>query len=519
MTRRALLGRSCLAAALLVLAALPAQGRTLAEIWRTGEMRICVAGSSADYYQTNGEDFARDLGVQPRTTVLKSWDQQFHNADGVTVMDGNYEPALLVSGECDLYPNDLHMMAWRRQKMNLVPYFMTRSVVVSRPDLRSVLQRPEDLAGHVAAVQAGTAYETWLREFNASLPKDRAITIQTAPTAQSIRRVAERRADFSVVAAESAFRWVRDDLQNLDLLFTVGDTTEVGWAISRDAADLREALEKYFADSHRVGSRLDLSWRKNYGISLAEYRLFSASFDPRAQLSALWTRWGIPLSSAVAGIVLAMLFWTRRMRREVAHHRIDAEALRESQAAMAREAARRKAVSELLLALQQTDTLEAFTQAVLRELAHHLPVGQALLATVHPMHGVQAQAHYAGSGATAAQTLAQFPTTASLLGRCIATGQAVLVEQPGADYLRIRSGLGDCAPASILILPVKRFDAVVALIELATTQPLARDELQLLDELAPIVSVGLERFQHALDPAEPEVPPGAATPGLAGAPA
>lgn len=480
--------------------ALQAQGRTLVDIQRSGELRICVAGSSADFYRINGEEFARALGVRAKTTALAGWDQQFQNEQGVTVIDGTYEPALLASGQCDLYPNDLHMTPWRKKKMGLVPYFMTRSVVVARPDLRSALQRPEDLGGHVAAVQAGTAYETWLRELNTSLPQERAIVIQTAPTAQSIGRVAERKADFSVIAAESAFRWVRDDPQNLDLLFTVGETTEVGWGTSLDAADLRDALAKYFATSRRIGSRLDLSWRKNYGISLVEYQMFSASFDPRAQLLAIWSRWGIPLASAVAGLVLAMLFWARRLRREVLLHRIDAEALRDSQAIMSREAARRKAVSELLLALQQTDALPQFAQTVLCEIAHHIPLGQALFATVHPVRGVVAQAHYAGGGATAAETLTEFPSTLSLVDRCVATGETVQVEQPGDGYLRIRSGLGSGAPAAILLLPVKRAGDVAAVIELAVSHPLTPDQRQLLDELVPIVSVSLERFQRTAQP-------------------
>ena len=480
--------------------ALQAQGRSLADIQRSGEMRICVAGSSADFYRTNGEEFARALGVRTKTTVLAGWDQQFQNDQGVTVIDGTYEPALLASGQCDLYPNDLHMTPWRKKKMGLVPYFMTRSVVVARPDLRSTLQHPEDLGGHVAAVQAGTAYETWLQELNTSLPKERAVVIQTAPTAQSIRRVAERKADFSVIAAESSFRWVRDDPQNLDLLFTVGETTEVGWGTSLDAVDLRDALAQYFATSRRIGSRLDLSWRKNYGVSLVEYQLFSASFNPRAQLLAIWSRWGIPLTSAVAGLVLAMLFWARRLRREVLLHRIDAEALRDSQAIMSREAARRKAVSELLLALQQTDALPQFAQTVLREIGHHIPLGQALFAIVHPVRGVVAQAHYAGGGATAAETLAEFPSTVSLVDRCVATGETVQVEQPGDGYLRIRSGLGSGAPAAILLLPVKRAGDVAAVIELAVSHPLTPDHRQLLDELVPIVSVSLERFQRTAQP-------------------
>ena len=498
---------------------LPAQARTLAEIKQGGELRICVAGSSAAYYQTNGEDFARVLGVRAKTQVLPSWDHQFHNAQGVTVQDGGYEAALLASGRCDLYPNDLHMTAWRQQKMSLVPYFTTRTVVVAQPALRGVLRQAEDLAGRTAAVQAGTAYESWLRSLNATQLGARPVVIQTAPTAQSMRRVAERRADFTVIAAESAFKWVREDLDNLDILFATGESAEVGWGVGQNATGLAEALAQYFEASRRVGSRLDLSWRKNYGISLVEYALFSDSFDERARLLAVWSTWGVPICSALAGVFLAMLFWTRRLRREVARHRIDAEALRASEELMAREAARRQAVSDLLLALQQVESLPAFGQTVLCELGRWLPLGQGLFATVDAAHGVQAQAHYAGGGATPAATLVEFPTTMGLVDRCVATGEAVLVMQPGADYLRIRSGLGNGAPAAILVLPVQRAGQVVAIVELALAQDFAPGQRQLIDAFAQIVAVSLTRFQQALPEHATPAPRGVVAGNLlAGAP-
>lgn len=486
--------RRWLAGLALLACAWQAQGRSLAEIRAGGELRLCVAGTSAAYYQTNGEDFARTLGLRARTTVLDSWDQQFHNAQGQTVQDASYEAALLASGRCDLYPNDLHMTDWRKTKMRLVPYFLTRSVVVARPELRAVLREAADLAGRSAAVQAGTAYESWLRAFNATLPKDRAIAIQNAPTAQSLRRVAEQRVDFTVMAAESAFKAVRDDLERLDLLFGVGEPTEVGWGVGANAQDLAQALARYFADSQRVGSRLDLSWRRFYGVSLTEYRLFSASFDRRGQLLTLWSDWGLPLVAGALGILGAMLFWAGRLRREVRRHRVAAAALQDSQAQMAHESQRRSAVSDLLLALQQARSLEAFGQAVLRELARQAPVGQALFATVDPAGTVVARAHYAGAGATPAQTLVQMPRAASLVDRCVATGQRVLVERPGPDYLRIRSGLGNQAPTAIVVLPVRDAERVTAVIELALLRPLAPPLWQLFDAFAPIVAVSLARF-------------------------
>ncbi len=107
----------CLA---ILLTAGQALGRTLQEIRRSGELRICVAGTSAPFYEANGEDFARYLGVRAKTEKLTSWDQQFHNADGVTIQDAAYDPAALASGRCDVHPNDLHISAWRKQKMALI---------------------------------------------------------------------------------------------------------------------------------------------------------------------------------------------------------------------------------------------------------------------------------------------------------------------------------------------------------------------------------------------------------------
>jgi GAF domain-containing protein len=98
----------------------------------------------------------------------------------------------------------------------------------------------------------------------------------------------------------------------------------------------------------------------------------------------------------------------------------------------------------------------------------------------------------------------------------VATGEAVLVKRPGNDYLRIRSGLGAGAPAAILLLPVKRDGAVVAIIELAVSQPFTPEHRQLLDELAPIVSASLERFQRAAQSGEQAIAGTALFDGCAG---
>lgn len=473
-----------------------AQARTLAEIRSTGELRLCVAGSSAPFYQANGAEFARYLGVRAKTETLPSWDAQFVNTQGVVAREGRYEAAPLATGRCDLYPNDLHIMPWREKKMVLVPYYSTRNVVVSRRDMRPTLRSEADLGGYTAAVQAGTAYEGWLRAFNQQAGAQSLVVIRLAETAQAMRDVAERRADFTVIAAESAFKWVRDDLDNLDLLFPVGEVTQVGWGIATHSRELEQALQAFFAESRRVGSALDASWRKKYDVSLMEYQLFSASLGGGQRWRELLTTWGIPMGSALAGLLLAMALRARRLRREVAQHQLAVQALRESEARMRSEAARGQAIAGLLKALQLVDSLGAFGEVTLRELARHLPLGQALIALVaQDGHGLQALAHYAGGGDSPARTLDEFPTTAGLMARCAATAQAVLVESPGPDYLQIRSGLGHGAPAALLLVPVRHAGRVIAVVEMATTLPVEPQHRELLDALEPIMATEIHRLR------------------------
>ena len=293
------------------------QARTLAEIRATDELRICVAGSSAAFYQTNAQAFADFLGVAPQVTQLAAWDQQFQNEAGVTVKEATYEAHLLANGSCDLFPNDLHMTDWRRSKMQLVPLYTTRKMVVANRKMRAELKKPADLAGHSAAVQQGTAYESWLLEQNKSTFAAKPITIHLAPTAESLQRVATGASDFTVVAAETAFHAVRGDLQELDLLFPVDNPVEVGWGLSPSATDLRQQLEKFFADSFRVDSALDRSWQRKYDISLMGYRLFSASFgDDDFDLSEI-LMWAVPVGTVALCAMGAMLYWNRRLNREI----------------------------------------------------------------------------------------------------------------------------------------------------------------------------------------------------------
>ena len=485
---------TCACAGLLAVASAPAGARTLAEIRATGELRICVAGSSASFYQANGEAFARFLAVRPLVTQLAHWDQQFQNEAGGG-KDGRNEARLLANGSCDLFPNDLHITDSRRAAMQLVPYYTTRKVIVAHRKLRPILRQPANLAGRTAMVQKGTAYEAWLTRQNESAYSAEPVVIQFLPTADSMKAVSEGRADFTVIGAEGAFKWVRGELENLDLLFPVDDQVAVGWGISLSANDLRAELERFFAENLRVGSDIDRAWQKQYGISRMEYQLFEASFGSKgADLKAILA-WFVPLGSGLLGLTLAMLFWGRRLRREIAEHRRTEAALRASQTLVTQESARRLAITQIQLHLQQVQSLEDFGRTLLSDLARQIPVAQALFCIWDRTRGsLRAVAHYAGSGVTPSASLADFRTAGGLIDQCVAMREPILIKSPEPDYPLIHSGLGNCVPAALLIYPICQLDRIHAVLELATFQVIDNDHRQLLDDLQPFIAWALDRL-------------------------
>lgn len=491
------LARRLLLATLLLGSGL-AGARTLDAIRASGELRICVAGSSAPFYQANAESFARFLDVRPAVTRLADWDQQFHDAGGTTVKAARYEAARLADGRCDLYPNDLHIVDWRQSKMLLVPYYSTRKVVVAHRDLRQLLKTPDDLAGRSAAVQKDTAYDAWLREQNEQRFAAKPIAIVHAPTAESMRRVAAREADFTVAGGEAVFKWVRGDLDNLDILFPVDAPVEVGWGVSPRAPDLAAALERFFDASTRVGSELDRAWQRAYGISLMEYKLHEAAYNTSGFDRRRLLAWGLPIGGIVLGVLAAMGFWTRRLRRIIAEHQRTEAHLQLTQASVAREARRRAALAAIAARLQRTTTPAELARTLLAALAQYLPLGQGMLCVRDDAAGeLRALAHFAGPGADSDAVPAELQAAGSLLDVCVDSRRLILVERPGDQYLRIRSSLCAIDPAELLILPIVHGDRLAAILELATLAPLDVEQRLLLDELAPTLALSLDLLLQA----------------------
>jgi membrane-bound lytic murein transglycosylase MltF len=247
--------------------------RSLEEIRKTNELRICVAGSSYELYTAMALVFAEHLGVSPRVKRLDIWDQQFQNDKGVTDNEAAYTPALMDSGECDCYPNDVVKNDWRLKKLDFVILFRTRMVVVVHKD-NQAYTGVTDLAGKNAAIQKGTSYHSWLETQNAGPLASSPIQIQFMTTDQSMQAVDAKSADFTIIGADGALNWTRNRVKNLVVAFPIGDTTEVGWAFRKKDKDLQEAVRRFFDSQAAVGSRFDDIWKEKVGIPLSEFNVF-----------------------------------------------------------------------------------------------------------------------------------------------------------------------------------------------------------------------------------------------------
>lgn len=74
-----------------------------------------------------------------------------------------------------------------------------------------------------------------------------------------------------------------------------------------------------------------------------------------------------------------------------------------------------------------------------------------------------------------------FKLGSGLIGQCALDQEPVMMDNLPADYVKVRSGLGDTLPASLMIVPVRYESETVAVVELASMRPLASKERQLVE--------------------------------------
>jgi membrane-bound lytic murein transglycosylase MltF len=274
-----------------LLLSLPTQvfARSLAEIEKTAELRLCLSpvhpsiataepGNCRERCQFSGpafeevQAFAHSLGSKIHTKWLRvNWDEQFFNKEGQTVRNASYTPELLASGKCDIFPNHLTKTGWRLQKMAIITLMPSRMMVLTQPAKKAGFQSMTDLAGKLVAVEKDTSYHSWIEQQNHISFAANPIRMQLMHTESSVMAVETGKADFTIIDAEAAI-WSTRQLKNTVVAFPVGDSDELGWGMRREDNDLQAAVQAFFERQRKnPESEINRIWKKYYGRSLTEF--------------------------------------------------------------------------------------------------------------------------------------------------------------------------------------------------------------------------------------------------------
>jgi len=137
--------------------------------------------------------------------------------------------------------------------------------------------------------------------------------------------------------------------------------------------------------------------------------------------------------------------------------------------------------------------------------------GQRLIADLAAEFGGGAAAFYALDTSTArlrrvasygllndALAVDSFAIGEGLVGECARERRQLSLSSIPPDYLKLASGLGKAAPVQATAWPLLSRGALLGVVEFASFRPLMANELSLLDELLPIVSMSLEILQRNL---------------------
>ncbi|MEK4519546.1 response regulator [Paenibacillus sp. FSL H8-0122] len=135
-------------------------------------------------------------------------------------------------------------------------------------------------------------------------------------------------------------------------------------------------------------------------------------------------------------------------------------------------------VSEMALLLQGSVQLRTASRVFIGRLA--TAVGGSYGAIYLKQGGqLNFAAGYAFDDASGQQE--SIPLGSGLVGQCALDQQMIVLQDLPENYIKVRSGLGEAAPTSLIIVPIKHEQEVVAVMELAALSPFNSKEMQLIE--------------------------------------
>jgi hypothetical protein len=264
---------------------------------------------------------------------------------------------------------------------------------------------------------------------------------------------------------------------------TIASLKQFGKAIDGDKKPLSLPFDPERSQAHIDGKR--------YAIESATLALN----DPNGEWSVMLLgdlsviapqghRIGI---GALVGITLfALLLVALRAASEGRARRAAVSEIERADAQLKQEAELKSRRSEFVVALQQAGTPQALADEFFTRLARLIPLHQGSL--YH--QDADGSLHLAGCyGSTDAP--AMIAPGMGLAGQCALERRTLSFSSPSESFWRVRTGLGEAPPRSLLLLPVIRNEALLGIIELASCNPDLSSDMALIEELLPVLAVNL----------------------------
>lgn len=164
-------------------------------------------------------------------------------------------------------------------------------------------------------------------------------------------------------------------------------------------------------------------------------------------------------------------------------------------------------LADTSVSLQQAGHPAELAQRLLSGLARAVTLHQGLCCYWDETSQVlQLAARYGGDGADANAVLMTQPSLAPLLLEVARSRRTMVIANPGSDYLRISSGLGDADPVELVVLPLEYQGRLVAVLELAALEPIGDAARALMLDIVPIFALCLAILSGPGHGELPEVP-------------
>jgi hypothetical protein len=188
---------------------------------------------------------------------------------------------LLCFGE-PLYPSNLARLPWRLNKMEIVPLFESRMIVLIRRDRLNDFPDNQSLAGKTVAVTLNSSFHSWMVDQNAGPFADNPLLIEALKGRDSIKLVVRKDVDFTVLDADIAVFSMNAYPSVLVPAFTVGPVQKLGWGVAKDNSELAARITSFFlAERADNRSGLNQAWLQHLNVSITEFEaLIETMGDP-----------------------------------------------------------------------------------------------------------------------------------------------------------------------------------------------------------------------------------------------